>query len=422
MGGRFRFLHVADLHLDSPFTGLRSAPPRVAESVQQATFSAYDRVIETALREQVDFVLVAGDVYDGRDRSLRAQLRFRDGLARLAQSGIESFVVFGNHDPLDGWSARIDWPAGTHCFGAEKVEAVPVIRDGIRLATVYGISHGHRELRTNVAQQVRANQEPGLAIGLLHANVEGIGGHDNYAPCRLEDLEAAGMDYWALGHVHNAQILREAGPVVVYPGNTQARSRAEAGERYCCLVSADTNGLSQQLVAVDAVRWHEERISIAELGSDQELLDRLDGRCRELKEDSEGRPVVCSLTLVDSGDLHHALGRPGYLTGVLEHLHGEHSDDDVFVWVDRLRVQTAPGFDRDERKQARDFAAALLEVVDEIRASPEASAELAGELVPLREQIQKTLGTVFPAEGADLSPWLDRAEAICLDLLEEGRS
>lgn len=418
---RFKFLHVADLHLDSPFVGLRSAPECVVRTLQQATFSAYDRVIETALREQVDFVLIAGDIYDGRDRSLWAQLRFRDGLARLARSGIESFVVFGNHDPLDGWSARIEWATETHRLGAQKVEAVPVIRDGVRLATVYGISHGHREVRTNLAHQFRASQEPGLAIGLLHANVEGIGGHENYAPCRLEDLEVAGMDYWALGHVHNQQVLRTQKPAIVYPGNTQGRSRAEVGERYCCLVSVDADRLSQELIPVDAVRWLNEEVAIGDLVDDQDLLDQLDGRCREIMEDSEGRPVVCSIDLIGSGDLHHNLSRPGYADGVLEHLRGEHSGNDPFVWVDRLRVRTAPEFDRDERKRAQDFAATLLEVVDEILADPEAIGEIREELAPLEEQVRKTLGIGFPPEGTELLTWLNRAEAVCLEVLEGGR-
>jgi len=420
---QLKFLHVADLHLDSPFVGLRSAvPEHVAGALQKATFSAYDRVIETALKEQVDFVLIAGDIYDGKDRSLRAQLRFRDGLARLARSGIESFVAFGNHDPLDGWSARIEWPAGTHCFGAENVEAVPVIRDGVRLATVYGISHGHKELRTNLAQQFMAGQEPGLAVGLLHANVEGIGGHEDYAPCRLEDLEVSGMDYWALGHVHNKQVLRTERPAVIYPGNTQGRGRAEAGKRCCCLVEVDADGLSQGFVPVDAVRWLNEEIAINDLVDDQELLDQLDGRCREIAEDSDGRPVICSIDLVGSGDLHHDLSRPGYVDGVLEHLRGEHNSNDPFVWVDRLRVRTAPEFNREERKQAKDFVAAILEVVDDIRDNPEAVTELAGELAPLQGQIQKMLGIPFPAEDADLSTWLNRAEAACLELLEGSRS
>ena len=419
---RFKFLHVADLHLDSPFVGLRSAAPEhVVGALQQATFSAYDRVIETALKEQVDFVVIAGDIYDGRDRSLRAQLRFRDGLARLARSSIESFVVFGNHDPLDGWSARIEWPMGTHRLGAEKVEAVPVTRDGVRLATVYGISHGHKEVRINLAQQFRASQEPGLAIGLLHANVEGIGGHEDYAPCCLEDLEVAGMDYWALGHVHNQQVLRTQKPAVVYPGNTQGRSRAEAGERYCCLVSVDADRLSQELVPVDAVRWLNEEVAIGDLVDDQELLDQLDGRCREIMGGSEGRPVVCSIDLIGSGDLHHDLSRPGYVDGVLEHLRGEHSDNDRFVWVDRLRVRTAPEFDREERKRAQDFAATLLEVLDEIRAHPEAIGEIREELAPLETQMRKTLGSEFAAEDSELLTWLDRAEAVCLELLEGDR-
>src|SRR3990172_1622024 len=110
---RFEFLCAADLHLDSPLGGLRSTlPDRVAKALAQATFDAYDRLVDVAIERQVTFVAVAGDVYDGEDRSLRAQFRFRDGLARLANAGIEAFVVFGNHDPCDGWWARIDWPEG----------------------------------------------------------------------------------------------------------------------------------------------------------------------------------------------------------------------------------------------------------------------------------------------------------------------
>ncbi len=418
---QFRFLHVADLHLDSPFVGLRSAPEHISKALEEATFSAYDRVIDVAIEREVAFILVAGDVYDGRDRSLRAQLRFRDGLARLAQSGIESFVVFGNHDPLDGWSARIAWPEQTHLFNADRVTCLRVVRDGMRLATVYGMSHGQKDVRENLARRFMAEPDTGLAIGLLHANVEGIGGHENYAPCSLEDLDAAGMDYWALGHVHNRQVLRTQKPAVVYPGNTQGRSRAEAGERHCCLVSVDADRLSQELVPVDAVRWLNEEVAIGDLADDQELLDQLDGRCREIMENNEARRVVCSIDLIGSGDLHHNLSRPGYVDGVLEHLRGEHSDSDPFVWVDRLRVRTAPEFDREERKRAQDFAATLLEVVDEMRAQPEAIGEIREELAPLETQMRKALGSEFAAEGSELLTWLDRAEAVCLELLEGDR-
>jgi DNA repair exonuclease SbcCD nuclease subunit len=415
---QFRFLHVADLHLDSPFVGLRSAPEHVVGTLQQATFSAYDRVIETALREQVDFVLIAGDIYDGKDRSLRAQLRFRDGLVGLAAAGIESFVVFGNHDPLAGWSARIEWPQEVHRFGSDAVEAVPVQRGEVVLATVYGMSHDLAELTENLVPRFRRKQADGFAIGLLHANVEGIGGHENYAPCRLQDLEIAAMDYWALGHVHDRRVLREVGPAIVYPGNTQARSRAEHGERCCCVVAVEGGAASPRFVPVDAVRWQQKEVSIAGLTDDQALLDHLDYTCREVRDVGEGRPVICTVTLVGSGPLHHSLNRPGYPDGLLDHLQAEHTETEPFVWVDRLQVATTPELDREERKKALDFAGELLRMVDEIRSAPEQIEELKRELAPLQERLQRSLRMEFPAPASDVLEWLDKAETICVYLLE----
>ncbi|MEJ2365418.1 MAG: DNA repair exonuclease [Deltaproteobacteria bacterium] len=125
----FSFIHTADLHLDSPFTGLRQVGDTVASLIKDATFRAFDNVVDLAIRRKVDFFLVAGDVYDASDRSLRAQLKFADGLRKLAQAGIRSFVCHGNHDPLDGWSASLRWPGGVHIFGPE-LESVPLALGG----------------------------------------------------------------------------------------------------------------------------------------------------------------------------------------------------------------------------------------------------------------------------------------------------
>jgi hypothetical protein len=169
------------------------------------------------------------------------------------------------------------------------------------------------------------------------------------------------------------------------------------------------------------VRWRNEEFSITEMVDDQELLDHLDRRCQEIGEDSDGRPVVCSITLIGPGPLHHNLNRPGYVDALLEQFRLEHGSNDPPVWVDRLRVETTPEFDREERKRAQDFAAALLQVVDEVRGDPAAIGEIRGELGPLQEQVQKALGSGFPVDDAKLLTWLNKAEAMSLDLLEGGR-
>ena len=199
-----RFVHAADLHLDSPFKGLRDAAPEgIAGEISNATFRTYDNIIDLCIRERVDALLVAGDVYDGAERSLRAQRKFIEGLERLDEQGIRSFVCQGNHDPLDGWEARLAYPILCHRFGREW-ERVPVFPEDPARAVVHGISYPKSDVRDNLALGLGNVTPAGFSIGLLHANVGSDTGHESYAPCTVDDLRQAGVDYWALGHVHGA--------------------------------------------------------------------------------------------------------------------------------------------------------------------------------------------------------------------------
>ena len=226
-----RFVHTADLHLDSPFAGFSAnAPGDVTAALRDATFEAYDAIVELCLAEHVDALLVAGDIYDSSDKSLRAQLRFIDGLKRLAAAGIRSFICHGNHDPLDGWEAGFATPVGCHRFG-DAVEVVPLDPADPGRAAIYGYSYPRQRVTDNVARQFQRTDDAAFAIGLLHANVGADTGHERYAPCTVDDLAATGMDYWALGHVHTRQVLRSNGPAIVYPGNPQGRHPNELGAR-----------------------------------------------------------------------------------------------------------------------------------------------------------------------------------------------
>jgi len=236
----FSFVHASDIHLDSPFSAYSRNNPELASAMRSATTKAYERIIDLCIRERVDFLLVAGDTYDGEDRSLRAQVRFRDGLERLDEAGIRSFVVYGNHDPLSSWASSLEWPAGTFIF-RDRLEAVRVERGGQLLACVQGISYRERDERRNLIPLFRRTS-PAFHIGLLHANVGSDTGHEPYAPCSIEDLVGSGMDYWALGHAHRRKVLSAASPMIVYPGNTQGRNIKEGGGKGCYLVRVTEGG------------------------------------------------------------------------------------------------------------------------------------------------------------------------------------
>ena len=167
----FKFIHCSDLHLDAPFVGISSLHPSLAKLLRYATERAFQNIISLAIEKQVDALLIAGDIYNDLDKSLQAQLKFRDGLKKLFEAGIPSFIVHGNHDPLNSWSASLDWPLGVKKFSGHQVEQVPILKDGKIIAQIYGISYPKKEVKENLALLFNKEQSSGFAIGLLHANV-----------------------------------------------------------------------------------------------------------------------------------------------------------------------------------------------------------------------------------------------------------
>ena len=417
---RLRFVHAADLHLDSPFRGIRAqAPENVAQTLHRATFDAFENIINLCIREQVDALLVAGDVYDGADRSLRAQLKFVDGLKQLDSAGIRSFICHGNHDPLDGWEARLDLPPGCVRFGPD-VTAEPVFPDEPQRATVYGISYPRREVRENLSPLFpQAISGSGFKIGLLHANVGGDPNHDSYSPCSVADLEIAPIDYWALGHVHTRQTLREQGPAVVYPGNPQGRHPGETGARGVYLVEVEDSGpLRLEFHAMDVVRWETLSLDIAGLETEQALIDAVSDRAESALEASEGRPVVFRLALAGRGTMHRWLRREDTVDDLLEQLNSRYANSNPWLWCERIQLATASPVDREQAARREDFTGDLARLCTELRENPDALTELGQSLRDLyvTSNAGQYLRDHLPSDH-DLLELLDAAEDECLAAL-----
>ena len=235
-----RFIHAADLHLDAAFSGLsRDIPADFAERLRTATFTAFRRLLDLCERESPDFLLLAGDVYNQEDASVSAQLALRDGFRRLESLSIPVFLVHGNHDPLASRLRSVRWPGNVTVFG-ELPDAVPVFRkgEGTPLAIIHGASHASGRETRNLAALFRRTEACGLHVGLLHATPGDADVVARYAPFSQGDLKASGMDYWALGHIHDRrEVCRE--PLAAYPGCTQGLHINEPGEKGCLLVTAE---------------------------------------------------------------------------------------------------------------------------------------------------------------------------------------
>ncbi len=424
---RLRFVHSADLHLDSPFRGIRSeAPDYVADALRRATFDAYENIISLCLREQADALLVAGDIYDGADRSLRAQLKFVDGLNRLDSGGVRSFVCHGNHDPLDGWEARLSLPPGCARFGPE-VTGEPVFPREPERAMVYGYSYPRREVRENLSPRFRElllgeSAAAGFNIGLLHANVGAHPGHDSYAPCSVADLAAAAVSYWALGHVHTRQTLRQERPVVVYPGNPQGRHPLETGARGVYLVEVGDYGeVRMDFRPADVVRWERLSLDIAGLETEQELLDGVNNLADLALETAGGRPLVARLALTGRGPLYRWLRRPDTVDDLLERLNERYANAQPWLWCERIEADTASPVDRAQAARREDFVGDLARLGGELRDDPDALAELRNSLRVLyvNSNAAPYLRGCLPS-GEELLELLAAAEEECLaGLVEE---
>ena len=416
---RLRFVHAADLHLDSPFVGIKNAAPqRVANALHNATFNAYENIVELCIDERVDALLVAGDIYDSADRSLRAQRKFVDGLERLHDAGIRSFVCHGNHDPLDGWEAQLEYPPSCTRFGA-KFNAVPVFEDDPKRAVVYGVSYPTRDVAENLVLALdKVNPTP-FSIGLLHANVGNNPEHGAYAPCSLDDLVRSRIDYWALGHVHTRQVLNDQSPTVVYPGNSQGKHPNETGQRGVYLAEVDDSGkVHLKFRAIDTVRWERLNLNISHMETEQDLLDGLHEGVEDTLEGADGRAILLRIALSGYGSLHVALSQPNFMEDLRNDLNDVWAKHSPFAWCERIKDETASPFNRQERLKGSDFLAEILKTADWAKEDPELLSRLRDGLPDLykHRRYYQHLSRDEPSDD-HLIALIGDAEAMVMNLL-----
>lgn len=249
------FIHAADIHLGRPFTGLDRTSPELGTLFRNASWEVWDRIIRTAIERRVDFLILAGDIFDASSPTIRARVAFREGVERLHEAGIAVLLALGNHDPLAKLPDSLRHLPGLHVFGATP-EGIALpnleITEGVR---IYGASFERSAVRENLAVKFKRDSGLHLAIAVLHTNVSGCEGHEDYAPCTLEDLKGAGMDVWCLGHVHRPRILCQD-PLVIYPGAAQGSQIRESGPRGCYLVTVhEGSPASCQFLPLAPVWW-----------------------------------------------------------------------------------------------------------------------------------------------------------------------
>lgn len=370
----FCFIHSGDIHLDSPLRGLSGDRGTIAERIRTATRTAFDNLITQAIEDRVDFIIVAGDLYDGDWRDYQTGLFFVKQMGRLAQANIPVYLLYGNHDAENQITRRLTLPANVHVFPARKAETFRLQHVNVAL---HGQSFRQRDITDNLVPAYPTPIDGCFNIGVLHTGLGGMGEHANYAPCAIEDLVNKGYNYWALAHVHQAAVLHER-PHIVFCGNLQGRHIRESGPKGASLVVVEDGQVEEILpIHVDSVRWIHLSVSADQCSTLADAIDLIRKTIEEAVErEAQGRLLACRIELAGHTRLH------GELLASADHLLAQARAaalglGEEVAWIERLVVATASPETVTSRKDA---LGDLQRIMERAGSDAELQAKLSSDL------------------------------------------
>ena len=402
----FRFLHAADIHLDSPLTGLARYEGNPVDEIRAATRTAFDNLIAFACREAVDFVVIAGDLFDGDWRDMSSGLYFARAMGRLEQAGIPAYVLNGNHDAASVLTKSVPWPANVHRFGSRKPETFQIEHLGVAL---HGWSFAQTAAPENLALSYPVALPHAFNIGVLHTSLSGHPGQDRYAPCEITDLRARGYDYWALGHVHDHQIASRD-PHVVFSGNLQGRNIRETGFKGAVLVEVhDREVVGTEHVEFDTIRWARVAVDCTGCAAIEDVHARVrDALARARAAEDPSRGLIARVVL--DGTTQLAAELTDRKLQLREDVRALASSVSADLWLEKLSVHAR----LPETVQPIEIAEDFLGLLAEAEADPLLAQQLAQDLAPFLTAAAGDLDEPEPDELRGIAKRGDWPELITL--------
>ncbi|WP_041711374.1 metallophosphoesterase family protein [Afipia broomeae] len=377
----YRFVHAADIHLDSPLRSLALRNPDLADLIGNATRRAFVRIVDLCLEERVDALLLAGDLYDGDQTSMKTARFLAEQIRRLHQVGIRVFIIRGNHDALSRITKELIFPDSVKVFGG-RAEAVAVDREaGHFPVAIHGLSFAQPHAPESLIAKYKPVIAGSVNIGIMHTSLAGAPGHDPYAPCSLADLRAVGFQYWALGHVHKRSIV-EGACAIVMPGMPQGRDINESGAKSVTLVTIrDDRSIHIEERATSIAQF--ERVSVDATGLDdwRDLIAAVTRALEQTRHSVVSEHLVARLRVTGATPLSWRIRRD------LDLLKAEADDRGSLIgacWIEKLEVAThSPGENaespadplvelrrliQEEVLQSETFQTDILTIAEELRA------------------------------------------------------
>ncbi|MBI9092779.1 MAG: DNA repair exonuclease [Desulfobacterium sp.] len=412
-----KFIHTADIHLDSPLKGLEAHEDAPVDEIRGATRRAFDNLIDLALGEEVDFILIAGDLYDGDWKDYNTGLFFAARMGRLAKAGINVFIVSGNHDAASQITKAMPLPDNVTFLSSRKPESVTLENLGV---VIHGQSYSFRAVTDNLAVKYPLKDSNYFNIGLLHTSLTGRGGHEDYAPCTLDDLKSKGYDYWALGHVHKREIVSED-PWIVFPGNIQGRHIKETGAKGATLVTVE-EGRIVGVVAheLDVLHWADCQVDLSACETADSVHDAVRQEIALALDRAGGKTLAVRLVLMGICPVHaQLLDRTAQWTeefrGIAAGFGG--------VWLETVKFRTSRKKGVGEVFGKDSPIAGLLESIQGLEVDGDTLLGLVPELASLKSKLPAEIhgdgAFLDPSEGmADLRSEVQ--ELLIAKLLQHG--
>jgi len=388
-----KFIHAADIHLDSPLTGLSAYPDAPVEMLRTATRDAFTNLVTEAIEQSVDFMVIAGDLYDGNWKDHNTGIYFCKEMGRLKKAGIPVYLLFGNHDAESEMTKKLQLPENVFAFETRKPSTFRL--EHLKVA-LHGHSFKEKETLENLVTEYPAPVPGMFNIGVLHTALEGNAAHATYAPCSLNELHAKGYHYWALGHVHEHQIFKGAS-TVVFPGNLQGRHIRETGPRGAVIVTADEHGVQGiNRLFVDVLRWASLDVDATECKTLSDVVKVIGQGLDALIENSPfSIPIAVRVTVTGKTAAH------GDLFGLELQLRSEVLALAVAIgadrlWIEKVKVATS-AVDEGEAVRARaDALSDLQDLLQAAESDPDFLNSLQAELLGLVNKAPLELQTTVP--------------------------
>ncbi|WP_458414153.1 metallophosphoesterase family protein [Schinkia sp. CFF1] len=380
----FSFIHAADIHLDSPLTGLEQYEGAPVEKIRNATRDAFKNLVDTAIERQVSFIIIAGDLYDGDWKDYNTGLFFASQMVRLQKEAIKVFLIRGNHDAASLITKELKLPDNVIEFSTKHPETI--ILDDLGVA-IHGQGFATRSVEDNLVKNYPKRIDGYVNIGILHTSATGREGHENYAPCSLDDMKEKGYDYWALGHIHLREVLHEWEPVILFSGNIQGRHIKETGDKGCTLVTVENGEITSYThLSLDVLRWELCEIDVNGVESTEEIINQVREALEEKYQGAEGRFLAVRFRIYGSTKAHQELlvTKEHFINNIratsLEVGMGD-------IWVEKIKIETSFLMNIAELKAQHTPVAVILDFINNIENDDEAIKELLAEF----EDIQQAL-------------------------------